>query len=151
VRRALAQVAALSPVEALVLTQLAAGAVLCRLAIRSVPLPRLARLARALAERAPEGAAPPLARTLTRERLAELADLAARLTGRGSRCLVRSLLLFALLRGRGEEITLVVGMAGGAGGVRGHAWIERGRDVVGETLPAGAFTTFLRLDGGVAR
>jgi hypothetical protein len=51
VRRALAQVAALSPAEVLVLAQLAAGAVACRLAIRSVRLERLARFARALGER----------------------------------------------------------------------------------------------------
>ena len=61
---------------------------------------------------------------------------------------MRSLLLFALLRGRGEQIAIVIGVARRAQGLHGHAWIERGAEVVGETLPEGRFTPMLRLGGG---
>jgi hypothetical protein len=136
VRQALADLRALSPSELLVFTQLTALAVGCRAALRAVPLDRISRVARSLGDH------PSLlaGRALPPERLAQLADLAARITGRRSRCLVRSLLLFALLRGRGEPIAIVIGMARRAQGLHGHAWIERGGEVVGETLPAGLFT-----------
>ncbi len=143
-RQALADLRALSPSELLVFTQLTGLAVGCRAALRALPLDRVSRVARTLGDH------PTLlaGRTLPRERLAELADLAARVTGRRTRCLVRSLLLFALLRGRGDEIAIVIGLARRADGLQGHAWIERGPEVVGETLPEGRFTPMLRLGGG---
>jgi len=144
VKQALADLRALSPSELLVITQLTGLAVCCRAAIRALPLDRVSRVARSLGDH------PALlaGRALPGERLAELADLAARITGRRSRCLVRSLLLFALLRGRGEQIGIVIGVTRRAEGLHGHAWIERGAEVVGETLPEGRFTPMLRLGGG---
>jgi hypothetical protein len=143
VRQALADLRALLPSELLVFTQLTGLAVGCRAAIRALPLDRVSRVARSLGDH------PTLlaGRALPRERLAELADLAARITGLRSRCLVRSLLLFALLRGRGEQIAIVIGVARRANALHGHAWIERGAEVVGETLPEGHFTPMLRLGG----
>jgi hypothetical protein len=147
VRQALADLRALSPSELLVFTQLTGLAVGCRAALRALPLDRVSRVARSLGDH------PGLlaGRALTPERLAELADLAARITGFRSRCLVRSLLLFALLRGRGEQIAIVIGVARRGQGLHGHAWIERGAEVVGETLPEGLFTPMLRLGGLATR
>jgi len=95
VKRALAELFALSPSEIPAFTQLTALAACCRAAVRTVPLDRLAAAAEALARH------PALlpGRSLSAQRLAELTDLVARVTGRRTRCLVRSLLLFALLRG----------------------------------------------------
>ena len=64
---------------------------------------------------------------------------------------MRSLLLFALLRGRGDQIAIVVGVARRARGLHGHAWIERGAEVVGETLSEGHFTPMLRLEASRRR
>jgi hypothetical protein len=144
VRRALADLLALSPSEIPAFAQLTALAACCRAAVRAVPVDRLAAAAEALA-RHPALLA---GRSMSKQRLAELTELVARVTGRRTRCLVRSLLLFALLRARGEEVSLVVGVARRGAGIEGHAWIEQGSEVVGETLPEGRFTRMLRLAGG---
>ena len=142
-KAAIADLLALSPSEIPTFTQLTALAACCRGAVRALPLDRVAAAADLLA-RHPALLA---GRSLSAQRLAELTDLVARVTGRRTRCLVRSLLLFALLRARGEEIALVVGVARRGDGLEGHAWIERGSEVVGEALPEGRFTPMLRLAG----
>jgi len=64
--------------------------------------------------------------------LAPLADLAARITYGQGRCLGRSLLLFWLLRVRGEPAELVVGIDKEAAALHSHAWIELRRRVIGD-------------------
>lgn len=65
-------------------------------------------------------------------------------------CLPRSLALVALLRGRGVDAALRIGVAKEAGLTRAHAWVEIDGAVVGEvlelpfvTLPLAALTTDL--------
>jgi hypothetical protein len=65
-------------------------------------------------------------------RLAPLADLAARITYGQGRCLGRSLLLFWLLRVRGEPAELVIGIDKEAATLYSHAWIELRRRVIGD-------------------
>jgi hypothetical protein len=46
------------------------------------------------------------------------------------RCIVRSLVLYALLRAQGDEPVIVIGMRDGASSTDAHAWIElEGEDV----------------------
>jgi hypothetical protein len=143
VKRALADLRALSPAELPAFIQLTALALCLRAAVGAVPLDRLAAVADGL------GQHPRLlgGGNLSPQRLVELTDLVARVTGRRTRCLVRSLLLFALLRARGDDVALVTGVARRGSGLEGHAWIERGSEVVGEWLPAGRFTPMLRIGG----
>ena len=77
--------------------------------------------------------------------LAGLASLAARCSLRTGHCLVRSLLLFWLLRMRGQTVNLCVGMRKENATVRGHAWIEAdGRVLVEEPELSERFVTVFR-------
>jgi len=79
-------------------------------------------------------------------RLTRLADIAARNTRAGGPCLIRSLLLFWLLKARGEPVELLIGVSKETSILRSHAWIEtHQRAVIGDNPEiTGAFATFLR-------
>jgi hypothetical protein len=64
--------------------------------------------------------------------LALLADIAARITYGQERCLGRSLLLFWLLRVRGEPAELLIGIDKEAANLHSHAWVELRRRVIGD-------------------
>jgi Transglutaminase-like superfamily len=64
--------------------------------------------------------------------LARLADLAARITYGQGRCLGRSLLLFWLLKARGEPAELLIGISKEAAYLHGHAWIQLRQRVIGD-------------------
>jgi Transglutaminase-like superfamily len=64
--------------------------------------------------------------------LARLADVAARITHGQGRCLGRSLLLFWLLKARGEPAELLIGISKEAAALHGHAWIQVRRKVIGD-------------------
>jgi hypothetical protein len=71
--------------------------------------------------------------------------MAARCSLRAGHCLVRSLLLFWLLRMRDQRVNLCVGVRKERVTVRGHAWIEAdGRVLVEEPLLSERFVTLLR-------
>jgi hypothetical protein len=64
--------------------------------------------------------------------LALLADIAARITYGQGRCLGRSLLLFWLLRVRGEPAELLIGINKEVAALHSHAWIELRRRVIAD-------------------
>jgi hypothetical protein len=64
--------------------------------------------------------------------LALLADIAARVTHGQGRCLGRSLLLFWLLKTRGEPAELLIGISKEAAALHSHAWIELNGRVIGD-------------------
>jgi transglutaminase superfamily protein len=124
----LRRLAELSVRDGLLLGQLIAGALAAAIGLRLVPLPRLTGvLARCARHRGLRHW--PLSHAGYKvERLAELADVAAHVAGGDRRCLLRSLLLFWLLKARQEPVTLRLGIRKETGALRAHAWIEtRGR------------------------
>ena len=63
-------------------------------------------------------------------RLSRAVDRALRLGSRRPTCLLSALVLFRLLRLRGEPAQLVIGLPSGARSEAAHAWVEiGGRDV----------------------
>jgi hypothetical protein len=64
--------------------------------------------------------------------LARLADIAARVTHGQGRCLGRSLLLFWLLKARGEPAELLIGISKEAAAFHSHAWIQVRQRVIGD-------------------
>ena len=127
----LRRLAELSARDGLLLGQLVAGSVAAAIGLRLVPLPRLtAFLARCARHRGLRHL--PLSHAgYEVQRLAELADMAARVAGGDRRCLRRSLLLFWLLEARREPVTLRLGIRKEAGALRAHAWIETRARVLG--------------------
>ena len=77
--------------------------------------------------------------------LTRLADIAARVTHGHGRCLIRSLLLFWLLKVRGEPAELLIGISKEAAALHSHAWIElRGRVIGDHPQIIGRFVILLR-------
>jgi hypothetical protein len=77
--------------------------------------------------------------------LTRLADIAARVTHGQGRCLGRSLLLFWLLKVRGEPAELLIGISKEAASLHGHAWIQLRQRVIGDHPQfIGRFTLLLR-------
>ena len=77
--------------------------------------------------------------------LARLADYAARATRADGPCLLRSLLLFWLLKVRGEPAELLIGVSKETSGLQSHAWIEtQGKILVDRPEVAGSYATLLR-------
>jgi hypothetical protein len=91
-----------------------------RRALRRHPLPIAAAALAAPAGRSPRPAAL-LSRAVTR---------ALRVGPWQSRCLVRSLVLFRMLRAQGTAAELVIGLPSAASDADAHAWVElEGRDL----------------------
>jgi hypothetical protein len=67
------------------------------------------------------------------DRLCILTDIAARVVHRQRSCLVRSLLLFWLLRSDRNQVALVIGVNKEAERLKGHAWIETNGAIILET------------------
>jgi hypothetical protein len=67
---------------------------------------------------------PSIAELQQAERLAQLAAIAGRRGGVPARCLSQSLLVRALLRRRGLDAVLQVGVRKDGGGFDAHAWVE---------------------------
>ena len=118
----LLRLADLSAAEGLLLAQLAAGALVLGVGLRLLPLRRLARLHL--------GPFPLFHRRHPIERVALLAGWAAHLSLGQGRCLARSLLLYWLLRARGEAAVLHIGVARKAAGLDAHAWVEHAGRVI---------------------
>ena len=82
----------------------------------------------------------------TVDRLFTLIDLATSVSHRDGRCLPRSLLLFWLLCARRESVELCLGVTKNMATLEGHAWVERGGIVLGDTLSfTNRYRLFLRL------
>ena len=79
-------------------------------------------------------------------RLAELAELAARLSGKRARCLIRSLALFSTMKARGESAKLLIGVNKTNLSLEAHAWVETNKTVVGDSIETTErFATLVRL------
>jgi Transglutaminase-like superfamily len=130
--RKLRRLSELSPNEWLFLAQLVLFILMWGVAVRLVALPHLMGfMARCVGNRW-LGRFPVYHRYYEVAHLARLADMAARVTHGQGRCLGRSLLLFWLLKARGEPAELLIGISKAAGTLRSHAWIELRRRVIGD-------------------
>jgi hypothetical protein len=113
--------------EAFLLCELAAASLVLELALWLTPLDRLIAALSGPARRLAFFGSLPSGP----ERLADLVALAARLTRRS--CLVRSLLLFWLLKVQKQPARLRIGVAPTTTTLRAHAWVEIDGRAIGET------------------
>jgi Transglutaminase-like superfamily len=118
--------------EWLFLAQLVPFTLAARVAVRLVALPRLMRFMARYTGNRWLRCFPVNHGGYEVAQLAPLADIAARITYGQGRCLGRSLLLFWLLRVRGEPAELLIGIDKEAAALHSHAWIELRRRVIGD-------------------
>jgi hypothetical protein len=79
------------------------------------------------------------------EQLTPLTDLAARATRPDGPCLLRSLLLFWLLKARGEQAELLIGVRKNGQVLNSHAWVESQGKIIADTVAmTGGFASLLR-------
>ena len=124
----------LTLVELVLLLQLTALSFGLRVVLTIMALPRLTSILSCNAS-SPWLSRVPLFHTrCTVARLITLIDLATVVSHRDGRCLPRSLLLFWLLCARRESVELCLGVTKNMANLEGHAWVERGGVVLGDTL-----------------
>src|SRR5918996_2991860 len=109
--RKLRRLARLSAGEWLVLIQLVVTSLIATIVLRLISLPRLIDLIFRCARNHWLAPFPLLHDHFDTSRLANLTDIAAWVTRRNGRCLMRSLLLFWVLKARGEPAELLIGVA----------------------------------------
>jgi hypothetical protein len=110
--------------ESVLLLLLSIGSLVLFLSLRVVSLQALVTWLARAPDMAPVRFAARFLRHHEPTRLATLTDLAAwRATGEG-RCLIRSLLLFCLLKIRGDAPSLLIGVSRDTSALKAHAWIE---------------------------
>lgn len=132
-RRSLARLASLAPWERGVLLRCAFLLPMASLALRCVPLHRLR--AWALGDQCRNDQDIALA-----QRLGELVTIAGGRLPLASTCLARSLVLARLLRSRGLQAELRVGVKAPAGSLLdAHAWVEHGGTALGEAAGYASF------------
>ena len=119
--------------EWLLLAQLLLGSLVAGVAIRWIELPRLIGLIIRGTKSRWLRRLPLLHDRHEVARLTILADLAAMVIHGQHRCLVRSLLLFWLLKTRHEPADMFIGINKEATSLYGHAWIETQGMVIGDT------------------
>ena len=79
-------------------------------------------------------------------RLIPLANLAARAVRRDGPCLLRSLIIFWLLKARGEQAELLIGVNKENEALQAHAWVETQGTTIGDSVAMTAgFATLVRL------
>ena len=143
--RKLRRLSELSPVELLVFCQLFFFALAARVTLRFIALSHVIKFLSVAADN-------PLLRQLPLghhwrdySQLAVVTDLAARAIRAEGPCLLRSLLLFWLLKARGERAELVIGIRKETAGLNSHAWIELRGTIIGDNVSmAGSVATLLR-------
>jgi hypothetical protein len=142
----LRRLANLTLVEHTLFLQLTALSLGLRVVLTTMTLPRLTALLSRNASSSLLGQVPFLHTRCTVDRLFTLIDLATAVSHRDGRCLPRSLLLFWLLRARRESVELCLGINKNMANLEGHAWVERGGIILGDTLSfTKRYTLFLRL------
>ena len=143
--RKLRRLSELSASELLVFFQLTAFAVAARFALTFLRLSRVAEFVARGANNRFLRSLPLFQNRYEITRLTRLADYAARATRPGGPCLVRSLLLFWLLKARGEAAELLIGVSKEAAALNSHAWIETQGNIIGDSLEmTGRFAPLLR-------
>ena len=131
--------------ELLVLFQLVALALAARAALTFLRLSRVMELVARGAGNRFLRCLPLFQNRYELTRLTRLADIAARNAQGDGRCLIRSLLVFWLLKSRGEAAELFVGVRREVSALHSHAWIEsRGRILIDSPETAGSYATLLR-------
>ena len=143
--RKLRRLSKLSPVELLVFFQLFLFALIVKLALRLLSLSRVINFL-SVSARNPLLSQFPLGhRRQDSMQLTVIADLVARAIRAEGPCLLRSLLLFWLLKPRGEQAELLIGISKEASVLNSHAWIESDGTVIGDNIAViGSFATLLR-------
>jgi hypothetical protein len=142
----LRRLANLTLVELALLLQLTALSLGLRVVLTAMTLPRLTSLLSRAASSPLLSLVPLFHTRCSVDRLFTLTDLATAVSHRDVRCLPRSLLLFWLLCARQESGELCLGASKNMGTLEGHAWVERGGIVVGDTVSfTSRYALFLRL------
>ncbi len=143
--RKLRRLSELSASELLVFFQLTAFAVAARFALTFLRLSRVMEFAARGANNRFLRCLPLCQIRYEIARLTRLADYAARATRPDGPCLLRSLLLFWLLKSRGEAAELLIGVSKEASALNSHAWIETQGNIIGDsTEMTGRFAPLLR-------
>jgi hypothetical protein len=138
-------VSELSPGELLVFLQLVLFALIVRVVLTSIALPRISAFIAYAAKNALLRNLPLFHHSHGISRLTRVADLAARGTRADGPCLIRSLLLFWLLKVRGEHAELLIGVRKDGPIFNSHAWIESDGKILGENEDGPLrFSTLLR-------
>jgi hypothetical protein len=144
-QKKLARLAVLAPSEWLLVCQLVSFVLCVSVGLRYLSLPRLIDLLKRGARHPFLQCFPVRHRTVPLDRLIVLADMAARSTNSPGYCLARSLLLFWLLKARGESVELLAGVRKENTTITGHAWLEReGRIIADDLTVTDRFVPVLR-------
>ena len=142
----LRRLANLTLVELALFLQLTALSLGLRVVLTTITLPHLTALLSRTASSPLLSQVPLFHTRCSLDRLFTLIDLATAVSHKDARCLPRSLLLFWLLCARQESVELCLGVSKNMATLEGHAWVERGGIVVGDTLSfTNRYTPFLRL------
>ena len=126
---------ALSICDWIVLSQLLASSTLIVVALRSLGWRRASVALNSLSITYPIRGFPVFHLLYQMDELDPLVDLASGLSRR-NRCLVRSIMLFWLLRARGESAELVFGIRKREGNFEAHAWTVSERGLIGDSEAA---------------
>jgi Transglutaminase-like superfamily len=144
--RKLRRLSKISLNESLFLAQLVPFTLAARVAVKWVALPRLVGFMARCAGNRWLGRFPLNHGCSEVANLTRLADIAARVTHGQGRCLGRSLLLFWLLKARGEPAELLIGISKETASLHSHAWIESRLRVIGDHPQIiGRFVILLRI------
>ena len=130
--RKLRQLSKLSLGELLVVFQLVLFALVLRGALAVFALPRIRAFLAYAADDRFLRCLPLFQGQYEMTQLTRLADLTARGTRANGPCLIRSLLLFWLLKTRGEQVNLLIGVRKDGPVFNSHAWIESDGKILGE-------------------
>ena len=128
----LKRLGALSICDWIVLSQLLASSALIVVALRWLGWRRVSVALNSLRTRFPIRRFPAFHLLYQMDELDPLVEIASRVS-RHNRCLVRSIVLFWLLRARGESAELVFGIRKREGRFEAHAWTVSERGLVGDS------------------
>lgn len=143
--RKLRRLSKLSPGELLVFSQLLLLALIVRISLVFIALPRVTGFVAWGANQRLLRRLPLVHGHYEMTQLSCLADLAARGMRADGPCLIRSLLLFWLLKVRGEQADLFIGVRKDGAVFNSHAWIESDGIIVGDNEDGPfRFATLLR-------
>ena len=143
--RKLRRLSELSPVELLVFCQLFFFALAARVTLRFIALSHFTKFLAVSAHNPLLRQFPLGHRCQETAQLAVVTGLAARAIRAEGPCLLRSLLLFWLLKARGEYAELLIGVSIEASGLNSHAWVESQGNVLGDSEESAFhFATLLR-------
>ncbi len=134
-----------STVELLVFCQLFFCAIGAGVMLRFISLAHVIKFISISANNWPLRQLPLGHRWLDYPQLTVVTEAAARAIRPDGPCLLRSLLLFWLLKARGEHAELLIGVAKEASALNSHAWVESHGNVLGDSEEnAWRFATLLR-------